>query len=216
MDLEKKYLEQRQWFIDRIGKVVYRCNLKCNCESCQSGKKGILIEDYDQACYMNDCRGEMGIKYYDSIEELENDIDNRAENYVKKVKISPKTYKGDVVTAYVIGATEQDEILNRRLNFLDKKTRLEKLCHNKNEWSEIMKIDYNLINYEINEKVNVLVENITYDKPKGFPRYSIEEGIIEKHQKYIAGVHDEKFCIKTNNKIIWVGKCKMEKLKPKH
>ena len=118
MDLEKKYLEQRQWFIDRIGKKVYRCDLKCACEVCQSGKKGILIEDYDQACYMNDCKGEMGINYYDSIEELENDIDNRAENYVNKVNIDPKTYIGDVITAYVIGASDLDEIKNREINSL--------------------------------------------------------------------------------------------------
>ena len=117
-DLEKKYLEKKQWFIDRIGKTIYRCDLKCACEVCQSGKKGILITDYDHACYMNDCSGEMGINYYDSLGELENDIDNRAENYVKKTKISSKTYKGDVVTAYVIGASDQDEIKDRQLKKL--------------------------------------------------------------------------------------------------
>lgn len=142
----------------------------------------------------------------------------KAENYVKKVNIDPKTYKGDVVTAYVIGASDQDEILKRNLICLDEKTRLEKLCDNKNEWNKIIKVDYSSVNYKIGDTVKVFVENITYDKPKGFLRYSIVEGIIEKYQKYIAGVYEETFYIKIENEkeLVGVGKYKMESLIPKH
>ena len=68
--LEEKYLKQRQWFVDRIGCIVYRRPLKCTCDTCQNGNKGVLIYDYDHACYLNDVSGEMGIKYYDSVEDV--------------------------------------------------------------------------------------------------------------------------------------------------
>lgn len=64
--IEKKHSEKQQWFIDRIGKKVYRHKLKCQCNSCQN-EDGTLVLDHDHACYLTRVSSEMGIKYYDKI-----------------------------------------------------------------------------------------------------------------------------------------------------
>lgn len=66
-------MNRKQWFIDRIGKRVYRGMVSCPCESCQkAGKEGLVISDNDHANYLYDRERELGLKYYDSLEEVKN------------------------------------------------------------------------------------------------------------------------------------------------
>ena len=59
-------IKDEQWFIDRIGKRVYRNKTICNCDICVDGmKNGVFIEDELQAIYMYDAQG-MGLIYYDN------------------------------------------------------------------------------------------------------------------------------------------------------
>lgn len=54
------------WFIDRIGKKVYRDKDICSCEHCQLNKiNGVKIIDLDHAQYLFDMQNEMGVKYFD-------------------------------------------------------------------------------------------------------------------------------------------------------
>ena len=53
-----------RWFINRIGKKIYRKKLKCKCSSCQ--KSAIKVSPkYNHAEYLFDCQNEMGIEYFD-------------------------------------------------------------------------------------------------------------------------------------------------------
>lgn len=55
-----------QWFIDRIGKTVYRDEIGCECKSCKDGDKhGVFIQDKDHAVYLRDIEGWLGVKYRD-------------------------------------------------------------------------------------------------------------------------------------------------------
>lgn len=59
-------IKDKQWFIDRIGKRVYRDETICNCDTCVDGmKNGVFIKDELQAIYMYDAQG-MGLIYYDN------------------------------------------------------------------------------------------------------------------------------------------------------
>jgi hypothetical protein len=58
--------KRHQWFIDRIGKTVYRPPVSCTCQSCIDGHlKGILISDETHADYLHCCEGEMRLRYAD-------------------------------------------------------------------------------------------------------------------------------------------------------
>lgn len=64
------YEERRQWFLERIGKVVYRNSNGCGCTVCaEVYREGLLIDDESHASYLNDVSGEMGIRYFDTLEE---------------------------------------------------------------------------------------------------------------------------------------------------
>ena len=55
----------KQWFIDRIGKRVYRKNNICNCKVCVNvHEHGLVISDETHAIYLYDCQ-EMDLIYYD-------------------------------------------------------------------------------------------------------------------------------------------------------
>ena len=55
---------RKQWFIDRIGKRIYRCQVKCQCDSCrQVHEEGLIIIDVDHAIYLHCAEAEMGIRY---------------------------------------------------------------------------------------------------------------------------------------------------------
>jgi len=59
---------EHQWFIDRIGKTIYRNKVKCDCESCKKGTEhGIVISDKTHADYLFDVQNELGIKYSDKL-----------------------------------------------------------------------------------------------------------------------------------------------------
>lgn len=65
-ELKDLYIKQKQWFIDRIGKRVYRAFGSCHCESCTHvAKNGLIISDSLHARYLNDISLETGIKYFD-------------------------------------------------------------------------------------------------------------------------------------------------------
>lgn len=54
-----------QWFIDRIGKRVFRDKNLCNCGVCKNVfQNGLIITDKQHAQYLYDIQNEMGIRYY--------------------------------------------------------------------------------------------------------------------------------------------------------
>jgi hypothetical protein len=67
--------KREQWFIDRIGKTVYRNKTSCDCSICTKNyKNGLIIKDKDHAIYLYDCECEYNIegnplKYFDTKEE---------------------------------------------------------------------------------------------------------------------------------------------------
>jgi hypothetical protein len=68
---------RKQWFLDRIGKRVYRTNFEC-CDHCEKVyQEGIVIIDRIHAYYLQACQRELGIKYFDTIKER-NDYENKS------------------------------------------------------------------------------------------------------------------------------------------
>jgi hypothetical protein len=58
-------VHDEQWFIDRIGKRIYRKNNICNCPTCWNVyEEGLIITDKDHAIYLYDCQ-EMDLMYYE-------------------------------------------------------------------------------------------------------------------------------------------------------
>jgi len=58
-------VHDKQWFIDRIGKRIYRKNNICNCAICLNVHEvGLIITDKDHAIYLYDCQ-EMDLIYYE-------------------------------------------------------------------------------------------------------------------------------------------------------
>lgn len=54
------------WFIDRIGKKVYRTDLKMCCDNCrENAQKGVVILDAEHAEVLYTYSRELGIKYED-------------------------------------------------------------------------------------------------------------------------------------------------------
>ena len=59
-----------QWFIDRIGKRVFRDRGNCDCAVCKTVLvNGLIIEDRFHANYLYDVQNEMGITYYEKPHE---------------------------------------------------------------------------------------------------------------------------------------------------
>lgn len=69
--------ERLQWFLDRIGKRVYRPATTCKCGICADVvENGLIIADVPHAEYLWDVEGEyqangIAIKYFDTKEEAE-------------------------------------------------------------------------------------------------------------------------------------------------
>ena len=62
-------VHDQQWFIDRIGKRIYRKNNICNCTTCLNVHEvGLIITDKDHAIYLYDCQ-ELELIYYDLPDE---------------------------------------------------------------------------------------------------------------------------------------------------
>lgn len=70
-------IERKQWFIDRIGKRVFRNRNTCDCEICEKTyTEGLIICDLQHACYLYDVECEYNregikIKYFDTKKEAE-------------------------------------------------------------------------------------------------------------------------------------------------
>lgn len=59
-----------EWFINRIGKRVYRNKSKCSCDMCDHAyKEGVKIRDVVHANYLQLCQQELGLTYYETKEE---------------------------------------------------------------------------------------------------------------------------------------------------
>lgn len=57
----------KQWYLDRIGKRVYRTEAPCKCEVCVIiGQKGVIIADQLHAQYLYDCQNELDLYYSDN------------------------------------------------------------------------------------------------------------------------------------------------------
>lgn len=65
------YEDRRQWFLERVGKVVYRNRTTCKCALCDIVyREGLTIEDKFHAGYVHDMEGDGGtIRYFDTLEE---------------------------------------------------------------------------------------------------------------------------------------------------
>ena len=60
---------RRQWFVDRIGKRVFRTPVDC-CEHCTKvNKEGLVIHDEQHAQYLFDVECETPVKYFDKDED---------------------------------------------------------------------------------------------------------------------------------------------------
>jgi hypothetical protein len=62
-------VHDQKWFIDRIGKRIYRKNNICNCAVCLNVHEvGLIIADEMHAIYLYDCQ-ELDLIYYDLPDE---------------------------------------------------------------------------------------------------------------------------------------------------
>ena len=67
--------EREQWFIDRIGKRVYRNETSCDCEKCKTiYANGLIIDSPMHAGYLYDCESiytaeGSPLRYFDTKEE---------------------------------------------------------------------------------------------------------------------------------------------------
>jgi len=64
--------DRTQWFLDRIGKRVFRNKDGCNCPSCLNvAEQGIVIASEEHARYLDmiEATPDMEIKYFDTMEE---------------------------------------------------------------------------------------------------------------------------------------------------
>ena len=67
---------REQWFLDRIGKKVYRNSTGCSCPSCVgSYQEGLVIADEQHAGYLYELEGSYAadgdvLTYFDTIEEV--------------------------------------------------------------------------------------------------------------------------------------------------
>lgn len=65
-ELQSSYEKRKKWFMERIGKRIFRAPVTCQCESCVRGHvEGIVIMDKDHAAYLQDCEAELRIRYSD-------------------------------------------------------------------------------------------------------------------------------------------------------
>jgi hypothetical protein len=60
-------VHDKQWFIDRIGKRIYRKENFCPCPICVNiHKEGLIVMDEYHAIYLYDCQS-MNISYHDKL-----------------------------------------------------------------------------------------------------------------------------------------------------
>lgn len=55
MKIMTEYLERKKWFLERVGKRVYRDPNTCPCETCKRiAVEGLIIHDESHAIYLHD------------------------------------------------------------------------------------------------------------------------------------------------------------------
>jgi len=62
-----------QWFLDRIGKRVFRGDVSCECLSCKGvTSHGLIIDDEMHARYLDmvEATPDMEIRYFDTMDEV--------------------------------------------------------------------------------------------------------------------------------------------------
>ncbi len=60
------HIHDKQWYIDRIGKRVFRLKSDCDCLVCRKVEEvGLIISDKLHALYLFDGQNELGLKYFD-------------------------------------------------------------------------------------------------------------------------------------------------------
>ena len=57
------YQHSEKWFLDRVGKRLYRKKLRCSCSGCQRTHVDVLSDEHARTICLN--HNELGIKYYD-------------------------------------------------------------------------------------------------------------------------------------------------------
>ena len=66
---------RKEWFLERVGKIVYRIKSSCNCGMCNEVyEKGLKIIDKEHADYLYTVEGDynaagVNFKYFDTIKE---------------------------------------------------------------------------------------------------------------------------------------------------
>lgn len=64
-------MNRKQWFMDRIGKTIYRTKGDCDCHVCRGVEQnGLTISDDLHARYLYDCEMELGLRYFDTQAEV--------------------------------------------------------------------------------------------------------------------------------------------------
>jgi hypothetical protein len=65
IDKQMEQVKDKQWFIDRVGKRIFRKNNNCSCPICLDVfENGLVIGSEMHAIYLYDCQ-ETGLIYYD-------------------------------------------------------------------------------------------------------------------------------------------------------
>ncbi len=65
--------DRQQWFLDRVGKRVFRNEGGCKCPSClYASANGIVIASEEHARYLDmiEATPDMEIRYFDTMEEV--------------------------------------------------------------------------------------------------------------------------------------------------
>lgn len=63
-------MKDLQWFIDRVGRKIYRENNICECGICVDVfKNGLIVMSESHAYYLCDCQHELGLIYNDTLKE---------------------------------------------------------------------------------------------------------------------------------------------------
>lgn len=74
--MSRELTEREKWFIERIGKRVYRNETSCQCIVCKGvAENGLIIHDKMHADYLYDCESESNgegipLRYFDTKEEV--------------------------------------------------------------------------------------------------------------------------------------------------
>lgn len=69
--------DREKWFIDRVGKVIWRNKTTCKCGVCESVyQNGLLLSDEGHAMYVYTVESDLGgtLKYFETKDERDRSI----------------------------------------------------------------------------------------------------------------------------------------------